>query len=199
MRRSIMGSLGTDSPREQAVRRLYDEHRDALHNYVVRLLGGDRDKAEDIVQETLLRYWFKHDQDDPGSLTRAWLFTVARNLVIDGYRKRVARPQEVYGGAWMDVLHDSESDSLDSLLTSLVVDDALQALSPMHREVIYETYFAGRTAPAAARRLGIPIGTVKSRLYYGMRALRLALEERGVRSPVRQGDREVVASHSGSP
>ena len=59
------------------------------------------------------------------------------------------------------------------------VADALASLSADHRTVLLETYYRGRTVTEAATTLGIPVGTVKSRSYYALRALRLALEERG--------------------
>jgi RNA polymerase sigma-70 factor (ECF subfamily) len=71
-------------------------------------------------------------------------------------------------------------DGTDELLQSWLVADALRSLSPDHRAAIVECYYGGRTVAEAASRLGVPVGTVKSRLHYGMRALRIALEERGV-------------------
>jgi RNA polymerase sigma-70 factor (ECF subfamily) len=142
------------------------------------MVGGDRYKAEDIVQETLLRYWRKRGAAE-GSPLNPWLFTVARNLVIDGYRMRMARPQEVAGEVWLDQKAD-DVDYVDSMLSSVVVDSALQDLSPAHRQVLYATYFAGRTVKEASEALGIPVGTVKSRLYYGVRALQASLEQRGI-------------------
>ena len=66
------------------------------------------------------------------------------------------------------------------LLTTWLVADAVTRLSAEHRAVLQETYFNGRSVADAARRLGIPEGTVKSRTHYALRALRLALEEMGV-------------------
>jgi RNA polymerase sigma-70 factor (ECF subfamily) len=71
-------------------------------------------------------------------------------------------------------------DGSDELLMTWVVADAVTHLSPEHRAVLQECYFNGRTVADAARRLGIPEGTVKSRTHYALRALRLALEEMGV-------------------
>ena len=71
-------------------------------------------------------------------------------------------------------------DQVDGALDRIIVADALNALSQEHRAVIVETYYRGRTVAEAAQVLGIPPGTVKSRCYYGLRALKLALAERGV-------------------
>jgi RNA polymerase sigma-70 factor (ECF subfamily) len=179
-----MGSCGVPSPRERAIRALYDEEVGGLYAYVVRLLGGDRHKAEDVVQETLLRCWRTQDIDDGGPV-RAWLFTVARNLVVDEYRLRTTRPREVDGNVWLEDL-PATSAGVDTLLSAVVLEKAFQQLSPKHREALYETYYAGRSMREAGLVLGVPPGTVKSRVHHAVRALRLAL---GV---VERADQEVV-------
>jgi RNA polymerase sigma-70 factor (ECF subfamily) len=146
-----------------------------LHGYVSRLTG-DSGRAEDIVQETLLRAWRKAGSlnGDPASL-RPWLFTVARNLAIDGHRAGPATPD-----AGEEALEDaSAAAELDRALETWQIVEALARLSPDHREAIVETYFRGRSVAQASASLGVPTGTIKSRTYYGLRALRSALEEQG--------------------
>jgi len=163
---------------ESLVRALYAEHGAALLGYVLRLVRGDRARAEDVVQETLLRAW-RH----PAALSaergsaRPWLFTVARNLVVDGQRARRARPAEVTQDALAVVPAD---DPLDRALSSWEVAAALAELRPEHRAVLVETYYRDRSVAEAADVLGVPAGTVKSRSYYALRALKLVLQERGV-------------------
>ncbi|MER8069080.1 sigma-70 family RNA polymerase sigma factor [Streptomyces sp. NPDC094034] len=170
----VMGSLGAASAGERAMRTLHDEQAGALYAYVVRLLNGDRYKAEDVVQETLLRCWRTQDLTD-GRQLRPWLFRVARNLVVDEFRMRKTRPQEVNGNIWLDDLLAS-SDDVDWLLSSLLLREAFKKLSPNHREALYETYFSGRSMRETGLLLGIPAGTVKSRVHHALRALRLAME-----------------------
>lgn len=168
-----MGSAGASGSRERAMRTLYEEHVGGLYSYVLRLLGGDRHRAEDVVQEALLRCWRTQELDDGQSL-RPWLFRVARNLVVDEYRLRMARPQEVDGTLWLDELL-AASDDVDLVLSSMILKEAFKSLSTKHREVLYETYYTGRSTREAALVLGVPPGTVKSRLHHAVRALRLAL------------------------
>lgn len=159
------------------MQQLHDEHADALWGYCVRLTGHDRSRAEDVAQETLLRAWRHLDLLDEGSgSVRAWLFTVARNLVIDDWRSR--RHQREVTVA--DVPDAGTVDVAEQLLQGWVVTEAITRLSDDHRAVLLECYYRGRSVAEAARVLGVPEGTVKSRTHYALRALRLALEEMGV-------------------
>lgn len=160
----------------ELIRELYAEHGGPLLGYVQRLTGGDRQAAEDIVQETLLRAW-RHPDALTGRPVRPWLFTVAKNLVVDSYRARRARPAEI-GDAAIALL--PAEDEAERALESWAVADALSALRPEHRQVLVETYYRGHSVAEAASVLGIPSGTVKSRTFYALRALKLALEERGL-------------------
>jgi RNA polymerase sigma-70 factor (ECF subfamily) len=172
-----MGTASTGD--EELIRTLYAEHAGPLLGYVLRLTGGDRQRAEDVVQETLLRAW-RHPEAlaAASGSPRPWLCTVARHIVVDGVRARNARPPETSGEHLAEIA--VEDDELDRALTAWEVADALATLTPDHRAVLVETYFRGRSVAEAASVLGVPAGTVKSRTYYALRALRLALEERGL-------------------
>lgn len=159
------------------MRTLHDEHARALWAFVVRLTGGDRQLAEEVVQETLLRAWRNPAVlAQSGGQPRAWLFTVARRLVIDQWRARNARP-EVVGAEPPEI---PVADGTDEAVQSWLVVEALRRLSTEHRAVLVECYYLGNSVAEAARRLGVPEGTVKSRTHYALRSLRLKLEEMGV-------------------
>ena len=160
-----------------SMRVLYDEHAAALWRYAMRLTG-DRARAEDVVQETLLRAW-QHPEvaDDSERPVRAWLFTVARNMIIDERRSsRFRNEVSPLDGAPERAGPDEVKGALDRLL----IGDAVAQLSAEHRAVIRRSYYQGWTTAQIAEDLQIAEGTVKSRLHYAVRALRLALQEMGV-------------------
>ena len=158
------------------LRALHDAHASVLWRYVARLTGNPSG-ADDVVQETLLRAWRTPRilAQDPAS-TRSWLFTVARNLVIDDVRSARRRHETTTDEPPEGVV----ADKTEELFESILVEDALASLGWDHRAVIVHAYYGGKSVAEVARELDIPEGTVKSRLHYGLRALRLALQEKGV-------------------
>lgn len=172
------GPSGRAPDDEEIIAALYREHHRPLLAFVLRLTGGDRGWAEDVVQETMLRAWRNAGSLDHGAESlMPWLATVARRIVIDHRRSRDVRPPEVGDGPLENL---PAADEVDGLLRKVMVAEALNALSPAHRQILTETVLRDRTVNQAADTLGIPLGTAKSRVYYALRALRVALEERGV-------------------
>lgn len=156
------------------MREAYAAYAGELYGFAIRSLR-DSGLAEEAVQETFLRAWRAGDRYDPelGSL-RTWLFAILRNVIIDLGRARAVRP----------VPSDLEPpegghEPLEELLVSWQVEEALRRIGEAHRRVLVETYLRGRSYAEVGAELGIPEGTVKSRVYYGLRALRNVLEEMG--------------------
>ena len=175
---------------EALVAAVYREHGRAMLAYATRLLG-DRAAAEDVVQEALIRAW-RHPEvltNGKGSI-RGWLLTVIRNLVTDRHRARAARPAEV---AESDATPAVERDHADRVVASVTVLEALEGLSEDHRGVLDQLYFQGRSLGETASVLGIPTGTVKSRTYYALQALRRSLNRDGVRTVNMIDERGVTA------
>lgn len=161
------------------VRALVAEYGAPLLRYVLRLVDGDRSRAEDIVQETLLRAW-QHPEVAANfeRSPRAWLYAVARNLVVDDFRGRSARPRETRMVDDLDI--GSDDGGIGNALTHFEVIDAIRALAPQHRAVLLALYYRDLSVADAAHELGVPQGTVKSRAHYALRALRIQCEERGL-------------------
>ena len=165
--------------KEAALQELHDRHGGELWRFAMRLTR-DRELSEDVVQEVLLKAW-----NDPGlgqrdeGAARAWLFTASRNLIIDRWRSAASRHE-----LRTEVAPDqSVGDATSVVLDRWLIAEALSSLSAEHRTVISAAYFEGRSVADISARLHIPEGTVKSRLHYGLRMLKLILQEKGVTRP----------------
>lgn len=161
---------------EEAIREDIRQHGGELY-HVIRGALGDDQLASEVAQDVFVRAWRAHDRYDAtrGS-RRTWLFAIARNAVVDAARHRQRRPQALREPGERDVI---SRDAGDAIVLRLQLRAALQAVSGEHRRAIIEVYHRGRSYAEVADELGIPIGTLRSRVYYGLRAVRNALEEQG--------------------
>ena len=159
---------------EAGLRVAFLTHGGELYGYARRSLG-DAAAAEDVVQETFVRAWRARDRFDSNLGTlRTWLFTIARRVVIDHARSRAVRQADPLP-ADLAVA----DDEMDRAMVGWAVEEAIRRLRPEHREVLVETYYRGRSGRDVAQALGVPEGTVRSRLFYALRTLRLTLDEMG--------------------
>lgn len=155
---------------------LYSAHADPVRRFV----GGhvaDAQARDDIVQETFVRAWRNIDRIDvENGNPRSFLFTTAHNLMVDQWRSQ-SRRREVLVDTEMTV---PTTDAVNKSLERILIGESLRRLSPDHREVIKALYFDDLTVAEAADRLNVAAGTVKSRSYYAVRALRAVFDEMGL-------------------
>ena len=159
---------------------LYDLYSSRLYGLGIRLLG-DRGLAEELVQETFLRLWRSAPRFDRelGSGT-TFIYTIARRVAIDLRRRRSSRPHAALvdvdrlGSEHTTPSHEGEVE------LAIGVREALDTLSSDQRAVLVLHYDHDLTQNQIAQQLGIPLGTVKTRTYHGLRALRRVLEEGSV-------------------
>jgi RNA polymerase sigma-70 factor (ECF subfamily) len=176
---AVLRPPGAEAPEkltDEALLALYAVYAGPLFTFALRL-SGDPQRSEEAVQDALLRAW-QHPEAVDGSRgpPRAFLYTVVRNGLIDRWRRDAARPRTSAPES-LDTV--TVSDEVERAVESWGVADALRRLTPEHRQVILHAFFLGHTVEQSAAALGIPAGTVKSRTYYALRALRVALEEMG--------------------
>lgn len=166
---------------EAQVRAAYAAHGGELYRFAVHRLG-DAGAAQEVVQEVFLRAW-RHGADwDPRIAgLRGWLFAIARNAVIDEVRRKAARPwRRDLVDSPEDTVTDTSTPSEGHLVDGWVVEEALRRISADQREAIVATYFHGHSYAEVAERLSVPIGTLRSRVFYGLKALRVTMDEMGV-------------------
>ena len=163
---------------ESAVRALYRAYGGGLYGFAVRRLG-DRGLAEEVVQDVLTRVWRSARDFDPTRASlRTWVYGIARNALIDVERRRSVRPPLALSDQTDDQVVGDEP--IERAMQRWHVQEALTQLKPDHRAVLDLVYFQGMTMAAAAERMGLPVGTVKSRCFYALANLRLALDEAGL-------------------
>jgi RNA polymerase sigma-70 factor (ECF subfamily) len=171
------------------LRAVYDAHGAELYRFARRSLG-DPGLAEEAVQEAFVRAWRASATYDPAKASqRTWLFAILRNVVIDLVRARRSRPALAHDDAGRaersarpeGLPGEVSDDGIDRMLTVWQVEAALAELADDHRRALVEVHWRGRPYADVAAELGIPEGTVKSRVYYGLRAMRGALEAQGWR------------------
>ena len=136
---------------------------------------GDRGLAEEITQEVFVRAWrrCRTYTGETGEL-RTWLFAIARNAVVDAARARGRRPVTAPPEAALHL--PDPTDHVETLHTTWQVRSALRRVSGDHRAVVTAVFLSDNSYADAATALGIPLGTLKSRVYYALRALRTALD-----------------------
>ena len=171
---------------EAALAELYDRNSRLVYSVIMRILGSPSD-AEEVLQETFVRVWFRADSYDAllGS-PATWLVRIGRNAAIDRLRTRriranIAVEPAVHGGdphrLVEPVTRETPETVLEGLTVAGEVRTALATLTPPQRALIEAAFFEGYTHSELATRFGVPLGTVKTRIRSGLAAMRSRLEQ----------------------
>ena len=165
---------------DAALSTLYDRYGRTVFGVGLKLLGGDRSLAEELVQEVFLKVWRSSHTFNPsrGGFS-TWLYRVTRSCALDLHRKRARRVHLLSNGdshiaAMQDPSAGPEEIADDSWL-SWQVSRALEGLTARHREVIELAYFHGLSQREISQRTGVPLGTVKTRTTSAIKHLRQGL------------------------
>lgn len=163
---------------EGPVAELYRRYGRRLYRFGMQALGNDG-LAEEMVHECFVRLWRAAGRYDPGRANvGTYLFVIARSVALD-IRKRPSSRELL---PLEEVYTPPQFDKVEQVLDSLVMREALDTLSVAHRQVIRLAHDQDLTQSQIAEKLGLPLGTVKTRMFHAARALRAALDERGFRA-----------------
>lgn len=169
-----------DNPdnRVRTLELVYRANAAPLLAYVQKLTLGDIAKAEDVVQEAMVRAWqHMNGRGLTPETARPWLFTVAKRIVIDQLRAKAARPVEMPGD--LVEFRPATENEIDRALDVLEARHALASLPAHHRDVLINLYLRERTTEETAAAMGIPPGTVKSRAHHALRTARRTMTHAG--------------------
>jgi RNA polymerase sigma-70 factor, ECF subfamily len=167
--------MSVNKDADHFIRIVYEQAAVPLSIFAFRFTR-DHTMSEDVVQEVLVRAWRRAGHLEPGSdALRAWLYATARNYLIDIWRARSKEPatvphEQVPNAAYV-------ADDVDRALQRRALADALDKLTPKHRDVLIERYFKSRSVAETAQELGVSPGTVKSRTHHAFRALQALISE----------------------
>lgn len=165
---------------EEALRRLYLDYRPRLRRYLWHQLDGDATSVEEALQDVFLAVWRTASGYRAEARVSTWLYQIAHNVALSARRRLARRPDSLWLNTstnesddndvlrWTDIANDTLDDRV---LNRLSLDDALDSLSPKHREVLSLVFQHGFSLDEAARILDVPTGTVKSRISYARKAL----------------------------
>ena len=170
---------------DAAVRTLYQHYGRLVFTVALRVLG-DRSLAEDATQQTFLQAWRGAASFEPGRDPAPWLATITRRVAIDMQRSQARRPSTSLEVASADEPGlVSEPPSAEAIWETWQVRDAIDALPVEEREVVRLQHIEGHTHSEIAERLGVAVGTVKSRSFRAHQ--HLATRLRHLREPIDDG------------
>ena len=165
---------GPEAADTEGLRHAYLAYGGELLGYARRSLGEPQ-LAEEAVQETFARAWrFRESFNRDLGALRGWLFAIERRVLIDLAQQRSARPTQP-----IELEPAAPEDEIERAMMGWQVEEAIRRLRPEHRHVLVKTYFGQYSGKELAKELGIPEGTVRSRLFYALRSLRLTMDEMG--------------------
>ena len=161
----------------EAFREVFDHFAPRIKAYIIGQ-GTDRQTAEEVVQETMVKIWRKAEQFDPArAAASTWIFTIARNMRVDHLRK-VNRPEpDMDDPAFVREPEPLPSENLSHAQDSKILHTAIKKLPKEQQDVLRSAYFEEKTHPEIAEALNIPLGTVKSRVRLALKNIRAVLGE----------------------
>jgi RNA polymerase sigma-70 factor (ECF subfamily) len=166
---------------EPALGTIYDRYHRLIFSIALRVVG-DRDLAEEVVQDVFQAVWVSASSFQPDGSFSAWLVGIARHRAIDATRTRRFRArarEDMLDDARLAPASQAHEAGTDALMLRTVMRAALAQLPPAQRQAIELGYYGGLTHAEIAARLGEPVGTIKSRVRMGLLKLRELLESEG--------------------
>ena len=162
-----------------AMRALFARHHVRAYRFLLRVVG-EPCLAEDLVSEVFLDVWRNASHFAGRAAAATWLLGIARHKALSALRRRKDVPLDDAAAATLPDGRDDPETVVVKTEQSAILRDCLNRLSPEHREIIDLTYYHGMRIEAVAEIVGIPVNTVKTRMFHARRQLASSLQAAGV-------------------
>jgi RNA polymerase sigma-70 factor, ECF subfamily len=162
---------------------LYARHKLRVYRFILRIVGDDT-VAEDILSDVFLDVWRDAGTFKAKSQVSTWLLAIARHRALSAFRRRVDEHLDDRSAAAIEDPADDPEIEIQRKDRSTVIQECLSQLSGIHREVVDLVYYRQKTIEEVARIVGVPVATVKTRMFYARNRMGKLLGAAGVDSPV---------------
>jgi len=175
--RELMGLIADKD--NGAMRVLFGRHHVRVFRFVMRIVGN-QETAEDLVSEVFLEIWREADRFEARSQVTTWMLGIARHKALRALRRRsIATNEENVLGSIEDPT-DNPEVAMQKSERSALLRDCLKQLSPAHREIIDLVYYHERSIGDVANIIGVPVNTVKTRMFYARKRIAELMAARGI-------------------
>ena len=149
---------------KQALEQLFARHSARIYRFVLRITGNAA-LSEDIVSEVFLEIWRRPGRFEGKAQVSTWMFAIARNKALQALRSRWQKPSDEEGAAEVVDSADDPETAVHEKSRSIVLRKCLSRLSPIQREIVDLVYYHEKSVAEVAQIVGIPTGTVKTRMF----------------------------------
>src|SRR5258708_2250964 len=163
----------------RAMQILFSRHQVKVYRFILRMIG-DASAADDVVSEVFFEVWRKAGAFEGRSQVSTWLLGIARYKALSAARRRTEAQLDDFAADSIEDPSDDPETALEKNDTGAVIRHCLQQLSPDHREIIDLVYYHEKSVEEVAEVVGIPGGTVKTRMFYARKRMGELLKEAGV-------------------
>ena len=164
---------------KQALEQLFARHSARIYRFVLRITGNAA-LSEDIVSEVFLEVWRRPGRFEGKAQVSTWMFAIARNKALQALRSRWQKPSDEDGAAEVADSADDPEAAVQEKSRSIVLRKCLSRLSPIQREIIDLVYYHEKSVAEVAQIVGIPTGTVKTRMFRARSRIAELLAETGL-------------------
>ena len=164
---------------KQALEQLFTRHSARIYRFVLRITGNAA-LSEDIVSEVFLEVWRRPDRFEGKAQVSTWMFAIARNKALQALRSRWQKPSDEDGAAEVVESADDPDAAVHEKSRSIVLRKCLSRLSPIQREIVDLVYYHEKSVAEVAQIVGIPAGTVKTRMFRARSRIAELLAEAGL-------------------